>query len=99
MFAASDLQLVGHPRIVGGNGDHLAFMVRQRDTVLRVIAMRKADWIEELRARKGERFRLAFQPAISRYQGRITVELRAEDMQWHADGAVERRDVTQQQRA
>ncbi len=85
LFAACDLQLVGSPRIVGSNGNHLAFMVRQDRTTLRVIAMRRADWIDELRARKGEPFALAFEPVINTYQGRTSVELRAEDLQWDAD--------------
>ncbi len=84
-FMASDLRLVGSPRIVGSNGNHLTFMVRQGRTTVRVIAMRRADWIDELRARKGEPFSLAFEPVINTYRGRTSVELRAEDLQWDVD--------------
>jgi single-stranded-DNA-specific exonuclease len=90
LFAASDLRLVGNPHVVGSNGSHLAFMVRQKDSVLRVIAMNKAEWIGELRARKGEPFSLAFQPVISTYGGPSQVELRAEDMQWDVERSVAR---------
>jgi single-stranded-DNA-specific exonuclease len=81
-FAASGVRLVGNPHTVGAGGSHLAFMVRQDQTTLRVIAMNRAEWIGELRARKGEPFALAFKPTISVYAGAPTVELRAEDMRW-----------------
>ncbi|MCK4284024.1 MAG: single-stranded-DNA-specific exonuclease RecJ, partial [Candidatus Brocadiae bacterium] len=93
LFAASGLRLVGNPRIVGSNGNHLTFMVRQSQTTLRVIAMRKADWIEELRARKGEPFSLAFVPIINTYRGQTSVELQAEDMQWDSERLVEQRSA------
>jgi single-stranded-DNA-specific exonuclease len=85
LFAAAGLRLAGNPRTVGGNGHHLAFMVRQDRTTLRVIAMGKADWIAELRARKGEPFSLAFEPVISTYLGAVSVELRAEDIRWNGN--------------
>jgi single-stranded-DNA-specific exonuclease len=90
LFAASGLVLVGNPRIVGTNRNHLAFMVRQGRTTLRAIGMGKADWFEELTGRKGEPFSLAFEPSINTYQGRTSVELRAEDLQWDDDRLVER---------
>jgi single-stranded-DNA-specific exonuclease len=85
VFAAAGLRHVGNPRIVGARKNHLSFMVRQERTTLRVIAMNKADWIEGLRARKGETFSLAFQPMIDTYRGGMGVELGAEDIQWTAD--------------
>jgi len=90
VFAASGLQLAGNPQTVGADGQHLAFMVRQDRTTLRVIAMRKADWLEPLRDRKGEPFSLAFQPGIDTYRGPATVELRATDLQWDAEQLQER---------
>ncbi len=91
MVAASGLKLAGNPRIVGSGGDHLTFMVRQDDTTLRTIAMGKADWAPEMRERKGEAFSLAFEPIINRYRGRVSVELRVEDMQWDEERCVETR--------
>jgi single-stranded-DNA-specific exonuclease len=87
-FAACGLQLVGHPRLVGSSANHLAFMVRQDRCVLRAIAMRRTDWLEEFRARRGEPFALAFQPYVSTYGGKVSVELRAEDLRWESDGAL-----------
>ncbi len=88
LFYASDLRVAGRPRIVGRDGRHLAFMVRQEDTTLRVIAMGKADWLEPLRNRREEPFRLAFRPGINTYRGNTSVELRGEDLQW--DGEIVR---------
>ncbi len=85
LFAASGLRLVGQPRTVGSTGRHLAFMVRQGPATLRVFAPGKADWVEELRGRKGELFSLAFEPNINRYRGRTSVELRARDMRWDGE--------------
>ncbi|MHC5033602.1 MAG: single-stranded-DNA-specific exonuclease RecJ [Planctomycetota bacterium] len=90
VFAASGLLHVGNARIVGTTKSHLAFLVRQGRTTLRVIAMNKADWLDELRGRRGQTFSLAFEPRIDTYRGRMAVELRAEDLQWDAERAVER---------
>ncbi|NLW49870.1 MAG: single-stranded-DNA-specific exonuclease RecJ [Candidatus Brocadiaceae bacterium] len=91
LFAASGLRLVGNGRTVGSNGNHLAFMVRQDRTTLRAIAMGRAEWLPELRARKGEPFSLAFQPGLDYYQRTAAVELRVQDFQWDDDPQVERR--------
>jgi len=82
VFCATDLRLVGNPRLVGSTGSHLTFMVRQEDTTLRVIAMGKADWLDQLRERRADRFALAFAPTINTYRGQTSVELRAEDIRW-----------------
>ena len=90
-FAASGLQQVGNPTLVGRGGNHLSFMVRQGQTTLRAIAMGRAEWIDQLRERKGEALSLAFEPTLNTYRGRTSVELRIEDMQWDAERIVERR--------
>jgi single-stranded-DNA-specific exonuclease len=82
LFRADRLRLVGNPRLVGSTASHLTCMVRQEDTTLRVIAMGRADWLDELRARRGEHFSLAFEPIVNTYRGRTSVELRAEDIRW-----------------
>jgi single-stranded-DNA-specific exonuclease len=91
-FAAKGLRLVGNGHVVGGNGNHLAFMVRQDRTTVRAIALGRADWLPELRARKGEPFSLAFEPGLDHYRRQTTVELRAQDFQWDDDLLVERRE-------
>ncbi len=92
-FAAGGLVQVGNPTIVGSTGNHLTFLVRQGEATLRVIAMGRAEWIDDLRERKGEALSLAFEPIINTYRGRTSVELRAEDMQWDAERLVERREA------
>ena len=72
-------------------GDVLTWKGAIGPTTLRVIAMRKADWIGELRARRREPFSLAFEPILNSYRGRTSVELRAQDIQWDAERLVERR--------
>jgi single-stranded-DNA-specific exonuclease len=85
VFAAFGLRLAGNPQLVGSDRRHLAFMVRQNDTTLRVFAPRRADWLEPLRDRKGQPFSLAFEPTVNRFGGAADVELRAEDMRWGAE--------------
>ncbi len=91
LLATCGLRVAGNPRIVGRAASHLAFMVNQGGATLRVIAMGKVDWLEELRARRGETFSLAYAPQIDTYRATMAVELRAEDMQWDAERAAERR--------
>jgi len=86
-FAAVGLRVVGNPQIVGSS--HLAFWVRQGETTFRTFAPNGAERIPELRAHRDRPFALAFRPFINSYRGRLSVELRAEDIQWEDDGPVE----------
>jgi single-stranded-DNA-specific exonuclease len=90
LFCARDLELVGNPQIVGSRRNHLSFLVRQNDTTLKVIAFRKADWLEEIREHEEEPLHLAFEPRINNYRGRNSVELRAEDLQWAGEEDIEK---------
>jgi len=89
LFAARNLTLAGNPQLVGSRREHLSFLARQGDTALRVIAFSKAGWLNELRERKGERFALAFEPILNTFNRRREVELRAMDIQWESDLAIE----------
>jgi len=93
VFAARGLKVAGNPQLVGSRRNHLSFMARQGDSTLRVIAFGKADWLKELKARPGALFSLAFQPRIDHYNGTVTVELRAEDIQWEGEEVIEVRSA------
>jgi len=85
-FVASGLRLAGNPQTVGSRRSHLSFIVRQGRDSVRVIAMNRARWLEELLRRRGEPFSLAFEPYLNTYRGSTTLELRACDIRWDADG-------------
>ncbi len=87
LFAASGLRVVGNPQTVGKDGRHLSFMVRQGRTTMRTFAAGKADWLEQMRERRGESLSLAYEPSINRWGGQARVELRAEDLRWDAEPA------------
>ena len=88
-FAASGLRLIGNPQVVGSRQNHLSFLTRQDNVTLRAIAFQKADWLEELCSRADESFALAFKPWVSDFNGCISVELRAEDLQWESERLVD----------
>jgi single-stranded-DNA-specific exonuclease len=91
LFAAHELRVAGNPQLVGSRRNHLSFMARQGETTTRVIAFGKADWLKPLREHKDEPFSLAFEPRIDNFNGYGTVVLRAEDIQWADERAVETR--------
>ncbi len=82
LFAAKGLHIAGNPQLLGARRNHLSFLARQNDTTLRVIAFGKAEWLEKINRRRGERFSLAFEPRINTYNRSRDVELRAEDIRW-----------------
>jgi single-stranded-DNA-specific exonuclease len=82
LMATHGLLLVGQPQLVGSRRSHLAFLVQQEGLTRRAIAFNRAEWLAELRARRGEPFSLAFQPEINDFTGTREVELRAEDIRW-----------------
>lgn len=79
LLAAQGLDIVGEPRVLGGDGRHLAFHVRQNGVVLRAIAFGKGELWPSL-SRSGARVSLLLEPRISRWQGRSDVELNVREI-------------------
>ena len=90
LFAARGLEVVGNPQLVGSRRSHLAFLARQNQRTIRVIAFGKADWLEAINQRGNGTFSLAFQPQLNTYGNNYNVELRAEDMQWDDETLIEK---------
>lgn len=78
-FLASDLQLVGEPRKIGGGERHLSFRVRQAGTALRAVGWGMSERADELTA--AGRCCLAFVPRINEWNGYSNVELEVSDFQ------------------
>ena len=79
LLAAVGLDIAGEPRVLGDDGRHLAFHVRQEGVVLRAIAFGKGGLYRSI-ARSGARVSLLFEPRVSRWQGRCDVELNVREI-------------------
>jgi len=88
LFLATNLQVVGDPRRVGGGERHLSFRVRQQSTAWRAIAFGKAERQEELMSAAG-RCCLVFTPRINEWQGYRRIDLEVVDFQAGAQASLE----------
>ncbi len=77
VMMASNLEVVGYPRVVGRN--HLKFKIRQKDRSLDVIAFNQGNRLADLQVGKPT-LSLAFVLEENRWQGRSSLQLRAKDM-------------------
>ncbi len=76
-LATGPVDLAGPPRVVGKNGRHLQFGVRQDGEVRKAIAFGRGEQAAELADHR--RIRLAFEPIINEWNGRRSVELKVID--------------------
>jgi single-stranded-DNA-specific exonuclease len=77
VMMASNVEVVGTPRVVGKN--HLKFKVRQLDRALDVIAFDQGERLADLQVGQPT-LSLAFVLEENRWQGRSSLQLRAKDM-------------------
>jgi len=77
VLMASNLEVVGYPRVVGKN--HLKFKVRKNDRALDVIAFNQGGRLGDLQVGKPT-LSLAFVLEENRWQGRSSLQLRAKDI-------------------
>lgn len=77
LFVASRLQVVGQPRIVGEQKNHLQLRVRQDDVVLKAIGWNMAERGQALQA--GTPCSLVFHPSINEWNNRRDVQLEIKD--------------------
>jgi single-stranded-DNA-specific exonuclease len=71
VFAASDVELVGSPVIVGGN--HLKFMVRDGNEYFSGIGFSLGDKIELIKDRK--KISIAYTPFIDEWNGKVSLKI------------------------
>lgn len=79
IFMASNLEVVGEPKKVGGGERHLMFKVRQANRVYKAIAFGMAERTAELTG-AGARCSLVFRPNINEFNGFRSVDLEVKDM-------------------
>jgi len=79
-LATTWLEVVGEPRAVGANADHLQVTLRQDGLMRKGIAFGMAKHRGTLSDHR--RCRVAFQPIVNEYNGRRTVEMQIQDFQF-----------------
>ena len=77
VLMATNLEVVGYPRVVGQN--HLKFKVRQNERMLDVIAFDMGKRLGDLQVGKPN-LNLAFVLEENRWQGRASLQMRAKDL-------------------
>jgi single-stranded-DNA-specific exonuclease len=84
LLACCDVSLVGQPRRVGKNGDHLQLQVRDSTGQMKCIAFGYGPMMDELSA--GRSIDLAVEPTLNEYNGRTNVELEIKDLKINRHG-------------
>jgi single-stranded-DNA-specific exonuclease len=77
-FASPVLHLEGEPRAVGKTASHLQFLLTDGHYRMKAIAFGQANHLETLRERR--QCRVAYEPSLNDYNGRITVEMQVKDI-------------------
>ena len=78
LVCCRDVELAGPPRRVGQRAAHLQLQVKQGGTLLPCIAFNAEPGLDLLRP--GQRLDVAVEPQLNEYGGRVSVQLRVEDV-------------------
>ena len=81
-FVATHVQLAEPPRTMGEGDRHLSLNLKQHGCTLRAVAFGRGEWAEPLMQVKGT-ISIRFAPAINRYRGYESVQLKL--MDWQPD--------------
>lgn len=81
VFATSGVELAEPPRKIGEGGRHLSLSLKQRGHRMRAICFGRADWADEIAARKS--LSLCFAPSLNHFRGKTSVDLQLID--WRGD--------------
>ena len=80
VLAASDVRILGEPRLMGRKNDHVSFFVSQGGSGIRAVGFGMGDRYKELL--KHQTCSLAFTPQINSWKGNESVELKLEDIRF-----------------
>jgi single-stranded-DNA-specific exonuclease len=80
ILAASDVRILGEPRLMGRKNDHVSFFVSQGGPGIRAVGFGMGDRFDELM--KHQTCSLAFTPQINNWRGNESVELKLEDIRF-----------------
>ena len=79
LLLAEDVEVVGAPRRMGADGQHLSFFVRSNGRAFRAVAFGQGERCDQI-AGRSSRVSLLFEPTWNRWQGRRDIELRVRDL-------------------
>lgn len=79
LLSTEELEVVGVPRVLGSDGRHLSFTVRENGAAFRAIAFGKAEYYPRV-SRRGARVSLLVEPQRNTWQGRSEIELCVRDL-------------------
>ncbi len=79
IFATRGIDVVGSPRLIGRDGAHLSFFVRQDERALRAVAFGLGDYHREI-TRSNARVSMAYRPVLGRWRNEERVELFAREL-------------------
>ncbi|HHT9126502.1 MAG TPA: single-stranded-DNA-specific exonuclease RecJ [Candidatus Brocadiia bacterium] len=87
LFAATNVKIVGQPRRVGAQGQHLSFYVRQGDTTFKAIAFGMGEEFEcGMRNAEcginGKLYSIAFTPKLNNWMEQEGIELEVKDIKF-----------------
>ncbi len=80
ILTASDVRILGEPRLMGRKNDHVSFFVSQGGPGIRAVGFGMGDRFDELV--KHQTCSLAFTPQINNWRGNESVELKLEDIRF-----------------
>lgn len=92
VFSAKDLEVIGRIRTIGRDGEHIKFIVRQRDGSNRrgieVVGFKMSNLLPTVYAsqRDGHTLEMAFSVQENNWNGRTTLQLRAHDLRLGENG-------------
>ena len=78
VLCASEVEVAGTPKRMGGGGRHLSASFQQHGVQLRGVAFGQGDWTEEL-DQLTEPIDIAYRPVINEFRGRRSVEIHLVD--------------------
>ena len=81
LLCCMELEVIGPPRRIGKNGDHVSMLVRQGGVTVKAIAFNRGELAEQLSPQM--RIDAVVQPQINEFQGRRAVELEIRDVRRH----------------
>lgn len=79
VLVSRNLSLVGPPKVIGSDKNHLKFKVRQKDRVIDAIGFGMADYAEPLREQP-DRVHLAYTLEENTWNGKTSTQLRLKDI-------------------
>lgn len=85
VLVATGLAVAGVPKVMGSQGNHISFIVRQGEMSLRAVGFGMAAELKDV-LESGVRCSLAFTPTINEFRGKVSVELMLKDVHLLPDG-------------